>query len=180
MDDVEKIKSKLDIVDIIGGYIPLKKAGRNFKALCPFHGEKTPSFVVSPERQIFHCFSCTKGGDMFTFLEEYENITFSEALKELAARCGVKLTTTPARTDRERKQELIYSLNHLASQFYNYLLVSHPAGQHALRYLLEERKMTVPLIKTFNLGYEPNNDALVKYLISKKRYKEEDLLLAGL
>ncbi len=180
MDDVEKIKSKLDIVDIIGEKLPLKKAGRNFKTPCPFHGEKTPSFIVSPERQIFHCFGCQKGGDMFTFVQEYENITFSEALKELAVRAGVKLTTSPARTDRERKQDLIYSLNHLSSQFYNYLLLSHPAGKHALRYLLEERKMTIPLIKTFNLGYAPNNDGLVKYLIGKKKYKEEDLLLAGL
>lgn len=180
MDDVEKVKQKLDIVDIIGGYITLKKAGRNFKSPCPFHGEKTPSFVVSPERQIFHCFGCQKGGDIFTFLQDYENITFSEALKELAARAGVKLTATPARTDRERKQDLIYSLNHLSAQFYNYLLLSHPVGQHALRYLLEKRNMTVPLIKTFMLGYAPNNDALVKYLIGKKKYKEEDLLLAGL
>lgn len=180
MDDVEKIKQKLDIVDVIGSVVQLKKAGRNFKAPCPFHGEKTPSFVVSPERQIFHCFGCQKGGDMFTFIQDYENVTFSEALKELAARAGVKLTASPARTDRERKQDLIYSLNHLSSQFYNYLLLSHTAGQHALRYLLEERKMTIPLIKTFNLGYAPNNDALAKYLIGKKKYKEEDLLLAGL
>jgi len=180
MDDVEKIKSKLDIVDVIGERIQLKKAGRNFKALCPFHGEKTPSFVVSPERQIWHCFSCQKGGDMFTFIEEFENVTFSEALKELAAKAGVKLTTSAARTDRERKQELIYSLNHLSAQFYNYLLLSHPAGKPALKYLTEVRKLTIPLIKTFMLGYAPGTDALVKYLIGKKKYKEDDLLLAGL
>ena len=113
MDDVDKIKSKLDIVELIGERIQIKKAGRNFKALCPFHGEKTPSFVVSPERQIWHCFGCNLGGDLFTFLEEYEHITFAEALKEMAARAGVKLTVSAARTDREKKQELIYGLNHL-------------------------------------------------------------------
>lgn len=180
MDDVEKVKSKLDIVDIIGEHLPLKKAGRNFKTNCPFHGEKTPSFVVSPERQIFHCFGCHKGGDIFSFIEDYENITFAESLKELAKRAGVKLTTSPARTDREKKRDLIYSLNHLTSQFYNYLLLSHPAGKHALKYLTDTRKLSIPLIKTFNLGFAPGNDALAKYLIGKKKYREEDLLLAGL
>lgn len=180
MDDVEKVKSKLDIVEVIGERIQLKKAGRNFKANCPFHGEKTPSFVVSPERQIWHCFGCNLGGDMFTFLEQYENITFSEALRELAARAGVKLTALAAQTDREKKRELIYSLNHLSAQFYNYLLLSHPAGKRAIKYLTEERKLNIPLIKTFMLGYAPGNDALVKYLIGKKKYKEDDLLTAGL
>lgn len=180
MDDVGKVKSKLDIVEIIGERIQLKKAGRNFKALCPFHGEKTPSFVVSPERQIWHCFGCSKGGDVISFLMEYENITFPEALKELAQRTGIKLTTPVFRTERERKQELIYSLNHLASQFYNYLLLSHPVGKKALEYLTKKRKLTISLIRTFGLGYAPASDALVKYLIGKKKYKEEDLLLAGL
>ncbi|HVZ12749.1 MAG TPA: DNA primase [Patescibacteria group bacterium] len=180
MDDIEKIKSKLDIVDVIGERIPLKKAGRNFKTPCPFHGEKTASFVVSPERQIWHCFGCQKGGDMFTFLEEYENITFAEALRELAAKAGVTLTRSAARSDREKKQELIYSLNHLAQQFYNFLLLSHPAGKNALKYLTDERKLSIPLIKTFMLGYAPEGDALAKYLIGKKKYTEEDLVLAGL
>ncbi len=180
MDDVEKIKQKLDIVEVIGERIQLKKAGRNFKANCPFHGEKTPSFVVSPERQIWHCFGCNLGGDMFTFLEQYENITFSEALRELAARAGVKLTVSAARSDQDKKRELIYSLNHLSAQFYNYLLLSHPAGKRALKYLTDERKLSIPLIKTFMLGYAPGNDALVKYLIGKKKYKEDDLLIAGL
>lgn len=180
MDDVEKVKSKLDIVEIIGERIQLKKAGRNFKALCPFHSEKSPSFVVSPERQIWHCFGCQKGGDLFTFLEEYEHITFAEALKEAAARAGVKLSTLPLSSEQDRKRDLIYSLNHLSAQFYNYLLLSHPAGKKALRYLIDERKLSLPLIKTFNLGYAPTSDALVKYLIGKKKYKEEDLLAAGL
>ena len=180
MDDVEKVKSKIDIVELIGERIQLKKAGRNFKALCPFHGEKTPSFVVSAERQIWHCFGCGKGGDIFTFLEEYEHITFAEGLKEMAARVGIKLTVSAARTDREKKQELIYSLNHLSAQFYNYLLLSHLAGKRALKYLIDERKLSIPLIKTFNLGYAPEKDALVRYLIGKKKYKEEDLLVSGL
>ena len=180
MDDVEKVKSKIDIVELIGEHIALKKAGRNFKALCPFHGEKTPSFVVSAERQIWHCFGCNSGGDIFTFLEEYEHLTFAEGLREMAARVGVKLTVSAARTDREKKQELIYSLNHLSALFYNYLLLSHPAGKRPPQYLIDERKLSIPLIRTFNLGYAPEKDALVKYLIGKKHYKEDELLLAGL
>lgn len=180
MDDIDKIKQKLDIVDIIGQHLQLKKAGRNFKTNCPFHSEKTPSFVVSPERQIWHCFGCQKGGDIFSFLTDYENITFSEALKDLAARAGVKLTVSPARSQKEKKQETIHSLNHLSSQFYNYLLLSHPAGKIALDYLIKQRKMTIPLIKTFMLGYAPGNDALTKYLIGKKKYQEQDLIEAGL
>jgi DNA primase len=180
MDEVDKIKQKLDIVELIGERLQLKKAGRNFKANCPFHNEKTASFVVSPERQIWHCFGCQKGGDMFTFIQDFENVTFAEALKELANRAGVKLVSSPARSDREKKQELIYSLNHLSAQFYNYLLLSHPAGKRALAYLTEKRKLTIPLIKTFMIGFAPGNDALVRYLIGKKKYAENDLLLAGL
>jgi len=180
VDDVEKVKSRLDIVEIIGEHLQLKKAGRNFKTNCPFHGEKTPSFVVSSERQIWHCFGCHRGGDLFTFIQDYENITFADALKDLAARAGVKLTTSPARSDREKKRDLIYSLNHLSAQFYNYLLLSHPVGKKALKYLTEDRKLTIPLIKTFNLGFAPGTDALAKFLIGKKKYKEDELLLAGL
>ena len=91
MDDVDLIKQKIDIGDLIGSYIPVKRAGRNLKALCPFHNEKTPSFVISPERQIWHCFSCGKGGDIFTFIEEYERLDFSESLKLLAEKAGIKL-----------------------------------------------------------------------------------------
>ncbi len=180
MDDVEKVKSKLDLVEIIGERIPLKKTGRNFKAPCPFHNEKTASFVVSPERQIWHCFGCNKGGDMFTFVTEYENVGFAEALKELAAKAGVKLTSPVFASEKEKKQDLIYSLNHLSSQFYNYLLLSHPSGKRALEYLTEKRKLTIPLIKTFMIGVAPNNSALSNYLINKKGYKREDLITAGL
>src|SRR5260221_11765825 len=91
MDEVEQIKEKLNIVDLIAEYVPLKKTGVNFKSPCPFHNEKTPSFVVSPERQIFKCFGCQKSGDMFTFLEEKEGMEFKEALEVLARKAGVTL-----------------------------------------------------------------------------------------
>jgi DNA primase len=114
MNEIEQIKQKIDIVELINDYIPLKKSGRNFKSPCPFHSEKTPSFTVSAERQIWHCFGCGKGGDIFTFLTEYEHADFPEALKILAARAGVKLTTTPFRTEQEKKKDTIYTLNSLA------------------------------------------------------------------
>ena len=90
---IESIKRKIDIIDYINSFIPLKKTGRNYKSLCPFHQERTPSFVVSPDRQIWHCFgTCQEGGDIFKFLMKWENLTFSEAIKELAEKAGVKLT----------------------------------------------------------------------------------------
>lgn len=180
MDDVEKVKQKIDLVDLINEFVPLKKAGRNFKANCPFHNEKSPSFVVSPERQIFHCFGCSKGGDIFTFITEYEKMDFSEALKYLADRAGIKLSGTIFRSDNERRKDLIFTLNNLAANFYNYLLISHKVGQKGLKYLLSDRKLNDGLIRTFNIGYAPHGGSLSTYLTKKKGYREEDLIEAGL
>src|SRR5271170_1402730 len=91
-DDRERVRAASDIVDVIGSYVPLKRAGANFVALCPFHKEKTPSFNVSPQRQIFHCFGCHKGGDVFTFIQEYESVDFPEALRRLAERAKIPLS----------------------------------------------------------------------------------------
>lgn len=180
MDDVAKIKSKVDIVGVISEYIPLKKMGRNFKCPCPFHQEKSPSFTVSPERQIWHCFGCSKGGDVFSFLMEYEHIEFGEALKILADKTNVTLTASPLRTERENKRDTIFKLNSLAAQFYNFLLTKHPSGKNALLYLTEKRKTPVALINTFNLGFAPSQNALSAFLTKKKGYKDFDLIDAGL
>src|SRR3989344_2335871 len=182
MDDIEKVKQKIDLVDLMQEYIPLKKAGRNFKALCPFHSEKTPSLVVSPERQIWHCFGgCAKGGDIFTFVMEYDKIEFPEALRFLAQKAGVTLNAPVFKSDQEKKRETIYELNHLAAHFYHYLLTSHSVGKKALSYLTETRKVTLKLINTFNIGYAPNDShALVHYLFKKKQYLPQALLDAGL
>ena len=115
-DQLEEIKRKIDIVQFINGYVPLKKTGRNFKALCPFHSETIPSFIVSPERQIWHCFgACNEGGDIFKFLMKIENLEFGEALRELAKRAGVKLTRFKP-SESEKQKQLLYEINHLAAE----------------------------------------------------------------
>ena len=180
MDQLEEIKRKIDIVDFINSYTPLKKAGRNFKAVCPFHQEKTPSFVVSAERQIWHCFgACNEGGDAFTFLMKIENLTFGEAVKELAKRAGVKLTQFQP-TSAEKQKQTLYEINHLASEFYHYLLLNHPAGKKALDYILG-RGISKASIELFKIGFAPNAwESLGKYLIGKKRYSPKSLEDLGL
>lgn len=181
MDDVAKVRERLDIVALISEYIPVKKMGRNFKALCPFHTEKTPSFVVSPERQIWHCFGCNLGGDCFTFLMEYEKLEFIEALRILAKKTGVELSASGFQTGLSARREKIYVLNKIAMDFYHFVLTKHSAGKQALTYLLNERNIDTHLIGTFKLGFSPKSGiALSDYLINKKKYKKEDLVEAGL
>ena len=136
-NQIEEVKTKTDIVSVIGERIELKKAGRNFKATCPFHGEKTPSFMVSPELQIFKCFGCGEAGDVFNFLEKYEGMDFGEALKYLAQKAGVKLkkTSFSASGDKEKLIEICSQV----VRFYNYLLLEHPVGAKALNYLREKK-----------------------------------------
>lgn len=182
MDEVRQIREKIDIVSLISEYIPLKKMGRNFKANCPFHNEKTPSFVVSPERQIWHCFGgCNKGGDVYEFLMEYEKMEFIEALRILAKRVGIQLKESNFQTGLSSKKEIIYKLNKIALDFYHFVLTKHKVGKKALAYLTNTRKLDPRLIETFQLGFSPKEGvALSNYLISKKKYKKEDLVEAGL
>ena len=181
MDQASEIREKIDIVSFISEYLPLKKAGRNFKAICPFHNEKTPSLVISPERQIWHCFGCGKGGDCFTFLMEYENMEFPEALRILAKKSGVTLKETEFRRGQYSEKENIFSLNNQALKFYHYILTKHPVGKTALSYLIDKRKLNKGIIDTFELGFAPaTGNALSNYLLKKKNYKSSDLLQAGL
>jgi len=179
MDPKEEIKSKIDIVPFIQEFIPLKQMGRNFKTACPFHGEKTPSFVVSPERQIWHCFGCQKGGDVFTFLMEYEKMDFVEALRTLAKRTGVQLQQfTGNKADAQR--EKLLAINHLAAEFYHFLLTTHKVGERAREYL-EKRGISEKTITTFKLGFAPEKwELLVDYLIKKKGFDAQDIEDAGL
>jgi DNA primase len=175
---IEEIKSKVDIVNIIGEHVKLTKAGSNFRGLCPFHQEKSPSFMVSEELQIYKCFGCGEGGDVFTFLEKYEGMEFPEALKYLAEKADVKLVSSAS---QDNSKEILYEINALAAKFYNFLLVSHPVGKVALNYLKEERKINENLIKTFNIGFAPlNKNVLTDFLVKKKKFKLKDIEKAGL
>ncbi len=181
MDQSTQVREKIDIVSLISEYLPLKKAGRNFKANCPFHNENTPSFIVSPERQIWHCFGCGKGGDAFTFLMEYENMEFPEALRLLAKKAGVALRETEFRRSQYSEKEKLFTINNQALKFYQYILTKHPIGKNALSYLTAKRKITKGMIETFGLGFSPSSGvALSDYLIKKKGYKNRDLTIAGI
>ena len=181
MDDVAKVREKIDLVSFISEFITLKKAGRNFKALCPFHNEKSPSFMISPERQIWHCFGCGKGGDGLKFLMEYENMEFPESLRTLAKKAGVELTESSYRKGVTSEKEKIYEINKLALKFYKYLLLEHKAGKDALDYLLNKRGLKKGTIEIFELGFAPTlPSSLSDYLINRKKYKAKDLILAGI
>lgn len=179
MDQVEEVKSKVDIVEIIGSRVSLKKAGRHFKGLCPFHSEKSPSFIVSPERQSYKCFGCQEGGDVLTFLQKYEGYSFLEALESMAARVGVTLQSyRPTEADSRRKR--ILEILSLATEYYSYLLNQHDSGAVAREYLVN-RGIRNESIKKFNLGYSPSQWRSVSdFLIKKKGYKIEEVEAAGL
>jgi DNA primase len=179
MSDIDQIKLHIDIVEYISRRMTLKKAGRNYKGLCPFHNEKTPSFMVSPDRQSWHCFGCGKGGSVFDFAMEYDHLDFREALEELADQAGVKLTRSLSTSPQDTIKETLKEIHVLAAEYYQYLLTSHSVGQNAREYL-KQRGVTEKIIKTFGLGYSANTwEGVIKFL-KKKGYEDEVLELSGL
>ena len=178
-DQVEEVKAKTDIVAVLSEYIDVKKAGRNYKALCPFHSEKTPSFMISQELQIYKCFGCGEGGDVFDFLQKYEGMDFYESLKHLAEKAGIILKSLSS--GQKGEKEKIYEINQEAYRFYHYLLTQHPVGKIALSYLVKDRDLKLQTINTFGLGYSPDKPfALKKYLSDRKKFPVSDLVTAGL
>jgi DNA primase len=175
---VELVKEKLDIADFIRGYVPLMPAGKNLKGLCPFHKEKTPSFIVSPERQSWHCFGCGIGGDAIAFLMRYESLEFIEALKVLAERTGVEMRS--AASSEERQYSVLYEINQVAKDFFRNQLESQTAAAEVARTYLKERGLKQETIHEFELGFTPNaSDALSRHL-SKSGFKIQDIERAGL
>jgi DNA primase len=166
----EQIRAASDIVDVIGSYLPLKRAGANFTALCPFHKEKSPSFNVNPQKQIFHCFGCHKGGDVFTFVKDYENIGFMDAVRRLAERAKIPLefeNTPGAQESRHLKDQLLEIHDQLATRWQN-CLANEAAGQLARDYLAK-RGVSAEAIKLFRIGAAPDAwDDTVNWARSKK------------
>lgn len=171
---IEEIKSRLNIVDIAGGYLTIERAGGNFKARCPFHNEKTASFFISPSRQTYHCFGCNRGGDIISFVEEIEGLDFSGALKILAMRAGVELT----RENKEAKDEraAIHHALELAAKFYEAVLPKFP---HAVAYL-KERGLTEGTITHFRIGFAPDEWRALGDFLAKKGVPEIAMERAGL
>jgi len=182
MGNIDEIKQRIDIVDFISDYVSLQKAGRNFKALCPFHHEKHPSFFVFPEQQTWHCFgACGTGGDVFSFIMQKEEINFSEALQLLAGRAGITLNQDKTTADNvESKKRLrLFQLNEAASEYYHHLLLDTSAGEMARNYL-NKRNISMKTAKEFHLGFSLDSwDALMKFLTSRG-YEEQELKDAGL
>lgn len=176
MDEKELIKEKINIVDLISEYLTLKKSGINFKAPCPFHSEKTPSFIVSPERQIFKCFGCQKSGDIYSFLMEKEGIDFKEALEILAKKAGVTLKKlAPQKDFRDR----LIEANLKAQEFFHHILTKHNLGKKALEYL-KGRGITDATISEFGIGYAPNSwESLTRFLL-KRKFSMQEIIGCGL
>jgi len=176
---IELVKQKNDIVEIVGERVTLKKAGRNFSGLCPFHGEKTPSFHVSAEMQIFKCFGCGVSGDVISFIQQFESLSFGEALEYLAGRAGVVLEKAHFHP-QDKKRERLLEILHLADEYYHYLLTEHPIGKNALAYL-KDRGVGSELIRHFHLGYALENwEGLLTFLSKKKGYEEQEIAAAGM
>lgn len=179
MDQISQIKQAIDITALIGGYVALQKSGKNYKGLCPFHSEKTPSFMVSPELQIFRCFGCGEAGDIFQFIQKIEGVDFYSALTQLADKAGIKLEKGKIDPEAQIKKQL-YWINDIAARFYNYILIKHSTGESGRAYFKRKRGLTDKTIETFTLGYAPDiPDILFKYF-SKKGVDSELLLKAGL
>ncbi|MDA1317174.1 MAG: DNA primase [bacterium] len=177
---IEEIKQKIDIVDYISNFTDLKKTGRNFKACCPFHQEKTPSFVVSPERQIWRCFgTCAEGGDVISFHMKYENVTFVEALHDLAEIAGVKLNQDSYDDDTWKDKEVLFTINNLALKYYSYVLTSTKFGEKARMYL-SNRGVNEKIVKKFDLGYAPASWNSLQKFLTKKGYSQKQLVDSGL
>jgi DNA primase len=181
MSVIDQVKSRLDIIEVISSYVPLQKSGRNYKALCPFHAEKTPSFVVFPESQHWHCFgACSEGGDVFSFVMKREGWDFRTALKELALRAGVDLQPrTPAQVEAEEEADRLRELLTTAAQYYHHLLQHAPEARAARAYVAK-RGLSDETSERFLLGYSSAGwDNARTYLI-ERGYTVEDLIKAGM
>lgn len=177
-DKIEEVRQAANIVDVIGSYVTLKRRGRNFMGLCPFHTEKTPSFSVSPDKQIFHCFGCGKGGNVFSFLMEYDKVTFPESIRLLADRYGIALPRYDS--DADLKTERLLFANEIAAEFFSQALSRREYKKQMDSYLRDTRGLKSETIENFRIGLAPDSwDDLINFA-TKKDIKPEELADAGL
>lgn len=177
-DAKEEVRARLAIEDVIGEYVELKRAGRNFKGLSPFGAEKTPSFFVSPDKAIWHDFSSGKGGDIFTFVMEVEGLDFRGALELLARKAGVDLSLYDSQSSRDtaRRKKRLIEANELAAQYYQHSLVSN---QHALEYVFRKRGLSKAIVTEFRIGYAPTSGTALVQFLARKGFSKKELADAG-
>ena len=181
-ETIEHIAAANDIVEVIGTYFPLKRAGASFKALCPFHQEKTPSFTVSPQRQTFHCFGCGAGGSVFRFVMDYEHLDFPAAVHKLAARVGITIVEERRSDDESQQHEarrLLLRLHAEAAEWFHENLLKREAGASARDYL-KARGINREVAKSWKLGYAPESWDAFSQWASKEGYRRQELLSSGL
>ncbi len=172
---VEAIKDRCDIVDLIGSYVTLRRAGSNYNGPCPFHSERTPSFTVFPDSQSFFCFGCEAGGDAFTFIMRSENLDYPNAIEFLAKRTGVDI---PRSAEEERKglsRKRVYEMNLIAARFFRNCLFDPVLGREGMAYLQEKRGLSVPIIRRFGLGFAPNDFTALVAILKKEGYTDQEM-----
>lgn len=172
---VEAIKDRCDIVDLIGSYVTLRRAGSNYSGSCPFHSEKTPSFTVFPDSQSFFCFGCEAGGDAFTFIMRSENLDYPNAIEFLAKRTGVDIPKTAEEEKRGLSRKRVYEMNLIAARFFRECLFDPVLGRDGMAYLQEKRGLSVPVIRRFGLGFAPDDFTALVTVLKKEGYTEAEM-----
>jgi len=180
-DYVNQVRAAVDIVDVVGEYVQLKKSGRAFLGLCPFHSEKTPSFNVNAERQFFHCFGCGAGGDVFSFLMKMEQLTFPEALHKLAERAGIALPQPQQEEEppEQTAKQSMYEAHQLVAKLYHYILLETPYGTEAKKYL-KKRGLSEETIAEYQIGFAPDTWDFVTQFLQKRGFSLDRMVEAGL
>lgn len=181
---IESIRNETNIVDVIGQYVQLKKSGKNYLGLCPFHNEKTPSFSVAEDKQLFHCFGCGKGGNVYSFIQEIEGLNFPEAVKKVAEFSQIDVSEYVTDEEMSASEEPTQNRKQLelheeVAKFYHHILLNTKVGEHALSYLYE-RGLTLETIKEFKLGFAPMERTILNQVMTEKGYEEEVLNDSGL